>query len=196
MNMDEYKDEIERQIISKAGAVINSGSFTMGLPLFGPGAMQTGHSRVKYNGSGFGGKVPFIPGPSFAKLPNNTGINSLNPNMLPGIGPIPPFAGIGGFGNIPFGTGLSVPPTSSGPQTNGVTIANSTPTANKVNNASQPATAPQTTNGYSQPTKFVTNNPTVQKKYKDQYAVTPPVDFATINADIRISHNKLSLIHI
>ena len=68
MNMDEYKDEIERQIISKAGAVINSGSFTMGLPLFGPGAMQTGHSRVKYNGSGFGGKVPFIPGPSFAKL--------------------------------------------------------------------------------------------------------------------------------
>ena len=36
INLDEYKDEVERQLISKAGAVTHTGSFQLGLPLFTP----------------------------------------------------------------------------------------------------------------------------------------------------------------
>ena len=182
LNMEEYKDEIERQLIAKAGAVINAGSFTMGLPLFGP-------NMVKRNGG------------KFRTLPNNIQKNLINPNLLPGSLPtVPPMFGSGlplGLGNLPtsiFNASSIMGKTTPSPTTTSTatTIANTSPTNNKVSNHRQPANTPPAAPppAYTTPTKFVTNNPTGQKKYKNQFATVPPVDFATINADIKIGQKK------
>lgn len=187
LNMEEYKDEVERQLIAKAGAVINAGSFTLGLPLFGPAGvgplMGGGAKNMAFKQKNF-----------IAKFPNNTRNNMLNPNLIPGSAPIPPIIGPGipGFSLPRFGLGGGTTTSSPASSINTTTVANAAPVNNKVGNHRQPAATPPTLPppAYTTPTKFVTNNPTGNKTYKDEYATVPPVDFATVVADIKINNLK------
>ena len=94
INMDEYKDEVERQLISKAGAVIHSGSLKLGFPINLPSHLWGGkgkhgrdlHKTTLHNHAR-GGKNLVTPPPKppigSVKLPNNTSTNAQNPNLLP-----------------------------------------------------------------------------------------------------------------
>ena len=92
--MEEYRDEVERQLIAKTGALIDEGSFTMGLPLFGPasqnqsfkpknyiaGGSLAGPAGLKRNGGGPPNKGQYF---NPVKYPLNTHTNAKNPNLLP-----------------------------------------------------------------------------------------------------------------
>ena len=276
LNVDEYKDEVERQLISKAGAVTHTGSFQLGLPLFTPIDIWGGKGKPfknpltkdVHNAAGAGLSVPLPPKGS-VKLPNNTQKNAQNPNLLPNtkanpkVSPkLPPkvqtfyaasnsytYNGVGTpfTGTIPPGVtkhihygggGLSV--TLPGGPNGGMILETGLGTVNKklpympghpnyvapssgttsgpsggttTNNASTQQTntgsnagtivvgssiggtgndnaGTTVTPGYANPGKVVTSDPTGQKKYKGEFAVTPPISFTVPITDILIDQKK------
>ena len=276
LNVDEYKDEVERQLISKAGAVTHTGSFQLGLPLFTPIDIWGGKGKPfknpltkdVHNAAGSGLSVPLPPKGS-VKLPNNTQKNAQNPNLLPNtkanpkVSPkLPPkvqtfyaasnsytYNGVGTpfTGTIPPGVtkhihygggGLSV--TLPGGPNGGMILETGLGTVNKklpympghpnyvapssgttsgpsggttTNNASTQQTntgsnagtivvgssvggtgndnaGTTVTPGYANPGKVVTSDPTGQKKYKGEFAVTPPISFTVPITDILIDQKK------
>ena len=195
LNMEEYRDEVERQLIAKTGALIDEGSFTMGLPLFGPasqnqsfkpknyiaGGSLAGPAGLKRNGGGPPNKGQYF---NPVKYPLNTHTNAKNPNLLPntssivfdpskliGTGSVGPLGGnkfANLFGPINIPTNLFTPGFLGGgkPATGG-----GTPPIRPSTTTSKPQVAICTPTGMGPGTQQVTTT--------SQAVSTPPPAYRT-----------------
>ena len=196
LNMDEYRDEVERQLISKAGALIEDGSLKLAFPLFGPQAQNQSYypknfiSRgrqsnprnyiQKQRGSAGGN-------PNHVNFPMNTQTNMLNPNLLPNTTSLPVMP-IFAPNLTNMILGVNAGQTLGSPVGSSTTIQNNSPVTQQSGTTSQPISSPPPP--YKQPTKFVTANPTGNQTYKGATAITPPVDFVAIQSALSIIHKK------
>ena len=190
LNMEEYKDEVERQITAKAGAVIKSGSLKLGFPIMGArgGIRLAGMMASQLQG--------------YKNMPYNTPINAANPTLIPNspisspasINPlgmvnlgIPSLQGFGGIGGNNFGLGLNSG-TTSGPRPTSTVLPK--PAANAaVTSPAVPATPP-TPPSFTQQAKFKTSNVGGNKTYNKQPVSTNQISVAAVHSEIFIKQNE------
>ena len=188
LNVEEYRDEVERQVNAKAGAVIKTGSLRLGFPI------------KSYRNGGRKGKMG-----NYKSIPYNTPSNANNPTLLnnssipmttfnpaslissSSVGPLRgnAFANMVGPINLPG----HLFKTTSAPNTTSVSIPTNT---NTSANVSKPAVAPTPAPPkFLAQGKFKTSSTTGNKTSGGLPVSTNQISVAEVYATLNIEQNKL-----